>query len=89
MFVVKILYKNYEYYFRVYVFKNFNSSFNLLSWSVVYSMGFVMKVEEIWDVFGIYGCVKGLLVKIILKFEVVFYCVIIVWRILFLLMLKV
>lgn len=89
MFVVKILYKNYEYYFRVYVFKNFNSGFNLLSWSVVYSMGFVMKVEEIWDVFGIYGCVKGLLVNIILKFEVVFYCVIIVWRILFLLMLKV
>lgn len=32
---------------------------------------------------------KGLLVKIILKFEVVFYCVIIVWRIFFLLMLKV
>lgn len=32
---------------------------------------------------------KGLLVKIILKYEEVFYCVIIIWRILFLLMLKV
>lgn len=37
----------------------------------------------------IYGCVKGLLGKIILKFEVVFYCVIIVWIIFFVLMLKV
>lgn len=37
----------------------------------------------------IYGCVKGLLGKIILKFEEVFYCVIIVWIIFFVLMLNV
>lgn len=42
---------------------------------MIYNMGFMMKVEE---VFGVYGYVKGLLVKIILKLVVVFYCVIIV-----------
>lgn len=75
IFVARTLHKNNEYHFRVYVLKNSNSCFNLLRRDVAHSMGLVVKVEGIRDVFGTLGCVKGPPGKITLRPEAVPYCV--------------
>ncbi|XP_062584093.1 uncharacterized protein K02A2.6-like [Saccostrea cucullata] len=76
-------------HFRVYVLKNSNSGSNLLSRSVAHRMELVMKIEEIRDVFGTHGCVKGPPVKITLKQGATPYCVTTARRIPFPLMPKV
>lgn len=73
MFVARTLHKKHEYHFRVYVLENFDSGSNLLSRSMTHIMILVMIVEDIRDVFGTHGCVKGPPVKITLKPEAVPY----------------
>lgn len=73
MFVARTLHIKHEYHFRVYVLENFDSGSNLLSRSMTHIMILVMIVEDIRDVFGTHGCVKGPPVKITLKPEAVPY----------------
>lgn len=55
--------------------KNSNSCSNFLCRCVAHSMGLVVKVERIRDVFGKHGCMKGPPGKITLKPEAVPHCV--------------
>lgn len=80
MFVAKTRHNNQEYHFRIPVLQGCHSACNLLGRSVAHSMGLVMKLEEVCDVCGTIGCVKGPPVRITLTKDAVPYCVIIARR---------
>lgn len=52
MGVVNFASKQWKYHFRVFVLKNSNSCSNLLRRCIAHSIGLVVKVERIRDVFG-------------------------------------